>query len=159
MKKRIVLLILFLLCCLACSGIAVYSTTLKGGVVKVPDMIFGLWRVKSVQIETDSPASFKEKNVDLWNISQKGNVIYLSNPFSGASAQVEVNSSSKDEITFSKSGKYDGKILKDTVNIKISGENFTGTDELELKTLSDVNGNVIKTEHAKYSLKGEKIGG
>jgi len=159
MKHKIALKFLVSVVCLLGLCTAVGSTTLKGGVTKVPEMIFGIWRVKSVCIETDSPATFKDKNIDLWNISQKDGVIYLSNPFSGASAQVQVNTASQNNITFTKSGRYDGKILDDTVTITISGENFTGVDKLELKTISDVDGRVMKTESAKYALKGEKIGG
>lgn len=158
MKKNKFILLLYVIICTLCISAACYSTTLKGSVTKVPDMMFGLWRVKSVQIETDSPAVFKEKGIDLWNISKINDVIYLSNPFSGASAQVNINSANQNKITFTKSGKYDGKMLDDKVTITIIGEKFTGTDELELKTMSDVDGSVIKTERAKYSLSGEKIG-
>ena len=44
-------------------------------------------------------------------------------------------------------------------SINIEGDNFSGTDEIKLETLSDVDGKVIKTQTAKYAIKGERISG
>ena len=57
----------------------------------VPSDFFGTWRVKSVLVETNSPSNFKQKNLDIWNISKNGNVINIRNPFSGAQASVNLN--------------------------------------------------------------------
>ncbi len=141
------------------AGVAGYAQVLQGSISAVPEAFYGLWRVKSVRIDTDSPAVFKEKGVDIWNISRENNVILLSNPFSGASAQVKVNHSEQGKVVFTKNGKYDNKILNDTVSIKITGDSFTGEDELILDTVSDVDGKIIKTEKARYSLVGERIAG
>ena len=51
------------------------------------------------------------------------------------------------------------KNLTDVVEIKLSEDTFAGTDTIKLDTYSDVNGKIIKTETAKYSVKGEKIAG
>lgn len=135
------------------------GTVLKGGVTMVPNSFYGVWRVVSKRIDTDSAFTFKENNVDLWNLSKRGNVITLSNPFSGASAEIIVSSTNADKITFTKKGKYDNKYLTDTVELKLAGNTFVGYDTLQLDTFSDVNGKIIKTETAKYSIKGEKIAG
>lgn len=133
------------------------TVMLKGSVIALPDMFFGLWRVTSKRLDTNSPVVFKEKGVDMWNISHNNDVINLSNPFSGASADIKVNSTDENKIIFTKNGKYGAKILKDTVSITINGDKFTGFDSLELDTLSDVDGRIIKTETAKYAVTGEKI--
>ena len=135
------------------------QTTLKGFVEKVPDTFFGSWRVSSYRLETDAPVSFKEKGVDLWNLSVEAGVINLSNPFSGAMAEIKVEEATANSVTFIKIGKYDNKILTDKVSITINGDNFSGTDELKLDTISDVDGSIRKTETAIYSIKGEKIAG
>ena len=135
------------------------QTVLQGFVEKVPDTFFGSWRVSSARIETDSPISFKEKGVDLWNLSVENGVINLSNPFSGAVANIKVEEATANSVTFTKIGKYDNKILTDKVSITINGDNFSGTDELKLDTISDVDGSIRKTETAIYSIKGEKIAG
>lgn len=132
---------------------------LRGYVEKVPDAFFGTWRVVSQRIETNSPEIFQKKGLDLWNLSQDKNVINLSNPFSGASAQIEVQNVDKNRVEFTKKGKYGNKMLTDTVSISINGDNFSGSDSLKLETISDVDGSVIKTETAKYLITGERLAG
>ena len=149
---------------LSFSGISPVCTgeeteTLQGYVQKVPPEFFGTWRVCAKRIETDSPARFREKTVDLWNIIEGSDVIKLNNPFTGASAQLNITHSDGTVIEFSKKGKYDNQILTDTVKITIVGDNFTGTDTLKLDTLSEIDGSVIKSSAAVYRLTGEKIAG
>lgn len=132
---------------------------LKGYIQEVPDSFFGTWRVVSNRIETNSPVTFKQKGVDLWNLSQYDNVINLSNPFSGATAQIEVQNVTGNNVEFTKKGKYGNQMLTDTVRLSISGDNFVGDDSLKLETISDIDGSIMKTETAKYSIKGERIAG
>lgn len=132
-------------------------TLLKGEVVAVPESFFGTWRVISKRIETDSPTKFKQSNLDLWNLSRTNDVITLCNPFNGAKADVVVKRVEPKYIEFTKSGKYDKKILNDKVELNLDGEKFTGYDTLVLETYVD--GKIVKRETAKYFLKGEKIAG
>ena len=135
---------------------------LKAGISlqeQLPNSFYGTWRVKSVLTETNSPANFRKENTDIWNLSKSGSVINLSNPFTGASASITLSYVGDDAIRFTKKGNYDGKILTDTVEIKLTGDKFSGTNTLVLETLSDVDNSVIKTAKAVYSLKGEKIAG
>lgn len=135
------------------------AKVLKAGISIVPSALYGSWRVVSQRIETDSPMSFKDKGLDLWNLSRENDVITLNNPFSGASAQIQINSVNNNHIVFSKSGKYGNKFLTDVVSITIEKDSFTGSDTLKLDTVSDVDGKIIKSEMAKYSIRGEKIAG
>jgi len=159
--------IIFILLTLTVQMSAVFSaqnktetTLLKGSVTsEVPSGFFGLWRVQAIRINTDSPATFKQKNTDIWNISQTNNVIKLCNPFTGANAEITIEKSQKDNITFRKQGKYGNKILTDIVKITINGETFEGKNELILKTISEIDKRVIKTETAEYKIKGEKVAG
>lgn len=132
---------------------------LKASVTKVPDSFFGTWRVASQIIDTDSPVTFKQKSLDLWNLSRTNDVITLSNPFNGANADITIDRVNENYIVFRKTGKYGGKVLTDIVEIRLNGDTFTGFDSLQLDTYSDVNGKIIKTETAKYSIKGERIAG
>lgn len=157
--KICLILILFVISCLTYNNSANSQTTLYGTVEKVPDGFFGTWRVISKLTETDSPETFQQKGVDIWNLYSEHDVIILSNPFSGANAKISIKNAGKTFIQFSKTGKYDGKTLTDKVSINIEGDNFTGVDEIKLETLSDVDGKVIKTQTAKYAIKGEKISG
>lgn len=126
---------------------------------KIPAAFFGTWRVASILIDSNSPSNFKKENIDIWNLSKDGDVINLSNPFSGASASVTVSYADNDAIRFSKIGNYQGKKLTDTVELYIDGDTFSGVNTILLETLSDVDNSVIKTAKATYTLKGEKIAG
>ena len=135
------------------------TVLLKGFVESVPQAIYGSWRVVSKRVDTDSPAIFKSEGIDLWNLSLENDVINLSNPFSGASAKIEIKNVDGNTVTFTKKGKYGNKILTDTVTINIQADKFEGSDRLKLDTISDVSGKIIKSEMAIYSVKGEKISG
>lgn len=135
------------------------QTVLQGYAMKVPENFFGIWRVTSKIIETDAPAKFKNSGVDLWNIFEANGVIKLSNPFSGAQAQISIDDAKADKIIFTKTGDYGNKILTDRVEIYINQDQFTGIDYIELQTKSDIDKNVIKTETATYKIKGERIAG
>lgn len=135
-----------------------FAEILTGGVTAVPESFFGTWRVVSTLVDTDS-VIFKENNLDLWNLSRLGDVITLCNPFNGAEANITVDKVNGSYIVFKKTGKYSGKDLTDVVEIKLNGDTFSGTDTLKLDTYSNVTGKIIKTETAKYNIKGEKISG
>ena len=156
-----ILFIIFAVLTFAASPFAVSScqTVLHGGIEKVPNEFFGGWRVVSHRKTTDSPVTFREKNIDIWNLSSENNVITLSNPFSGAQAQINVREVRGNYVEFVKTGKYDNKLLTDRGKLEVKGNKFSGTDELTLKTISDVDKSVIKDEHATYALTGERISG
>lgn len=158
------LLLLFAFCILYFAFTPVFAEetyTLKTGISidKIPKDFYGTWRVSSKLISTNSDATFKEGSVDLWNLSRVGNVITLDNPFSGAKASITVSDINGRAIKFKKVGDYDSKKLSDTVQLVLGKDTFKGTNNLKLDTTSEVDGHVIKTEWAIYSLSGEKISG
>lgn len=154
MKNLLVFIVLLF------SSAIVFAEVLKGGIeYEVPVDFFGTWRVSSVLSDTDSPGNFKNKNNDIWNLYQKGDVITLTNPFSGATSSVNVDFVNNNIVKFSTKGNFDGKILTDTVEITINKNEFEGTNIIVLETLSNVDNTVIKTATATYRLKGEKIAG
>ena len=142
--------------------VPVYAKTLSAGVSlteSVPASLMGTWRVASVLKETDSHPNFKKSGVDIWNLSKTGDVISLSNPFTGASASISVSYVNKNTVKFSKEGDYDRQKLTDTVEITLEGDKFNGINHLKLETISDVNNSVISVKTATYVLRGEKISG
>lgn len=161
--KRIFIYLFLIIFSISAGVISCYSedkpTLLRASVSMVPTSFFGTWRVTSKLVETDSPVTFKQSGLDLWNLSRTNDVITLSNPFNGANAEITINSVNNNCVVFKKNGKYDNKILTDTVEIRLNGEEFKGFDYIRLDTRSDVNGKIIKTETAKYSITGEKIAG
>ena len=155
LKSLIVIFLLFV-------GISVGAETLKAGVSidKVPQSFYGSWRVVAKVSKQSGSINFKPQTVDFWNLSRTGDVIKLSNPFTGAEASVKVDYVEGNLIRFTKTGKYDtNKILTDTVDLKLSGDTFTGVNSLVLETYSQIDGTLVKTDTAIYVLNGEKISG
>jgi len=135
---------------------------LKGGVAleeRLPDLFFGTWRIKPNLIETSAKGYFKQENVDLWNISRKHDVITLENPFSGASASIQIKEVEGEKVVFEKKGTYNNSVLFDVVELNLNKNTFSGYNYLKLDTISEIDGRILNTKTAKYSLYGEKVSG
>ncbi len=126
---------------------------------EIPKSFFGSWRVKATLADTNSYGTFKPASTDMWNLSRTGDKITLSNPFSGANAEISVKTVEGNLIVFSKRAPYDNKILIDTVTLRLDKTTFSGVNDLTLESYSLVDNHLMKTEHAKYIIKGEKISG
>ncbi|MBR1424606.1 hypothetical protein IJ579_03485 [bacterium] len=157
MKKFISFLILIIYFCLSSNVFAEDVTTLTGSVSMVPQSFYGMWRVLSKLDDTDNPQVFKKSGIDLWNLSKTNDVIILCNPFNGANAEIKIDKVDNNFIVFKKIGKSGNKQFTDIVEMQLDGENFIGIDKIKLDTF--VNGKIMKSEMAVYSIKGEKISG
>lgn len=157
--KKLLWIIFALFLTLSCAFAE--DKVLKAGVSidKVPSDFYGTWRVSAKLQSTNTDTLFKNSSTDLWNLSRAGDVITLENPFSGAKASITINSISGRSIKFRKTEDYDKKKLTDTVQMTLGKDTFTGINSLKFETFSDIDGHVVKTEWATYSLKGEKISG
>jgi hypothetical protein len=155
--KRIILTILTFF-----FALSVNATVLQAGVSvnEVPEELFGSWQISAKLDSTNSPATFKAQGLDFWNLSRMGDVISLVNPISGANSSVSVRTVEGNLIVFSKSANYDSnKVLTDIVTLRINENSFTGINELKLETYSAVDKHILKTETARYVIKGEKVAG
>ena len=158
MSKLIKFILLFFITVICCSASFAHNetTVLSGEVTMIPRTFYGTWRVVSSKIDSDSNI-FKEKSLDIWNLSRTGNVISLCNPFNGAKAEITIERVEANDIVFIKTGNYGKKILTDKVELSIDNNSFTGINTIKLDTYSD--GKLIKTETATYKIRGEKIAG
>jgi hypothetical protein len=159
-KKFLSLLIIFVFAAMA--SFAEESYTLKSSISvldNIPKEFFGTWRVSSELVSTNAEGTFKQKNVDLWNLSRHADVITLDNPFSGAKASITIDEVDDKLIKFKKRGDYDSQKLTDIVQLNLDKETFSGTNTIILETLSNIDKSVIKSERATYKLMGEKISG
>lgn len=154
--KKIIVFIFFIMFSFSFSAQAQQPTMLTGSVSMVPKSFYGTWRVTSVRMEQNSNI-FKENSLDMWNLSRTGDVITLYNMFNGAKAEINVENSNEKHVIFTKKGEYGNKKLTDRADIYIEGDYFEGFDYIRIDTY--VNGKIVKTESAKYKIKGEKIGG
>ena len=126
----------------------------------VPQALFGSWRVNGKLDKTNSFSTFKPQSADLWHLSREGDTIKLDNPFSGANAEISVNTVEGNLIVFTKKVPYNGnKVLTDTVSIRLEGSKFSGINTLILESYSLVDNHLMKTETATYLIQGEKISG
>ena len=156
--------IIFLACLLFLSFIPSFADegyTLSAGVSvnQIPKTFFGTWRITAKLDDSNSYGTFKPRSVDIWTLTRVGDVVTLSNPYTGANAQIMLKAVEGNLVVFSKKAPYDNKILSDTVSIRIDKNNFSGINTLSLDTLSNIDGHVLKTETARYLIKGEKIAG
>ena len=125
----------------------------------VPKALYGSWRVFASLDSTNSPKTFKPKSIDFWELSRVDNIIKLNNQFSGAQAEISVQTVEGNIVVFSKRLPYDNKILTDTVTIRLNKNEFSGINTLSLESYSLVDNHLMKTETATYQIKGEKIAG
>lgn len=156
MKKFFVILILFMV------TLSAHSKVLQAGVLVdyVPKALFGSWRVNAKLESTNAAGTFRPQSIDFWNLSRVGDVIKLDNPFSGANAEILVQTAEGNLVVFSKRLPYDGnKVLTDTVTLRLNGNKFSGINSLRLEYFSLIDNHLMKTETATYHIDGEKISG
>ena len=138
------------------------ADVIKAGVSleHVPKALYGSCRVNAKLDKTNSPASFRPQSIDFWTISRVNDLIKLDNPFSGANAEISVQTVEDEIIVFSKRLPYQGnKVLTDTVTMRLKENEFSGINTLRLETFSLIDNHLIKTETATYHITGEKISG
>lgn len=162
MRKLLIVFFIFLsFAFMQNSSVLAEEFTLQAGVSlnDVPKALFGSWRVSATLEESNSYGTFKPQSIDFWTLSRIGDKITLSNPFSGANADISVKTVEGNLIVFSKKAPYDNKMLTDTITIRLSDSTFTGINTLSLESFSLVDNHLMKTETARYVIKGEKISG
>lgn len=155
--KKILLLLLILF-----FSNYVNAAVLEAGISAdyVPKALFGSWRVTAKLDKTNSPSTFRPQSVDFWNLSRIGDTIKLDNPFSGANAEISVQTVEGNIVVFSKKLPYQGnKVLTDTVTLRLDNNNFSGINTLKLESFSLVDNHLLKTETATYHITGEKVSG
>lgn len=162
MKNLLKFILLPLILTIALIPVIAQDTfTLKAGVSieEVPEAIFGSWSVQAKIIESDNYKMFKPKSTDLWNISRLGNVLNLSNPFTGASADVSLNAAQGNVVSFTRIVDYDNKKLTDVVTVRLGKNSFSGINDIKLEEFSLIDNHLMNSNTAKYEIKGEKLSG
>ena len=157
--KRALIILLFTF--FSVTNVFAEEFTLKAGVSvnDIPKAFFGSWRVIAKLEDSNSYGTFKPQSIDFWTLSRVGDKLTLSNPFTGANAEVSLKTVEGNLIVFSKKAPYDNKMLTDTITLRLSDNNFSGINTLSLESYSLVDNHLMKTETARYVIKGEKISG
>lgn len=159
MKKLICILFVMIMFILSSSAEEGYTLSAGVSINDVPKTLFGSWRIIAKLEDSNSYGTFKPQSADMWTLSRVGDIITLSNPFTGATAEITVRAVEGNLVVFSKKAPYDNKMLTDTVSIRIDKNSFSGINTLTLESFSLVDGHLLKTENARYLIKGEKISG
>ena len=156
MKKILLLFFIFIF------TLKANATVLEAGVSvdHVPKALFGSWRVNAKLEQTNSPRTFRPQSIDFWELSRVDDTIKLNNPYSGANAEISVQTVEGKLVVFSKRLPYDGnKVLTDTVTLRLNENEFSGINTLKLESFSLIDNHLMKTETATYRITGEKISG
>jgi len=135
---------------------------LKSGVSMVenlPTGIFGTWRINSqlAFVSSSTPKKFNTQSVDLWTLLKMRDYLNVSNPLSGASTNVNLESVQNNTVTFSRISTFNGVKGRETITITVNGNLLSGNDKIVIKKLQ--NGKIIGKDVVEYKLKGEKISG
>ncbi len=156
MKKILLLFFIFIF------TLKANATVLEAGISvdHVPKALFGSWRVNAKLEQTNSPRTFRPQSIDFWELSRVDDTIKLNNPYSGANAEISVQTVEGKLVVFSKRLPYDGnKVLTDTVTLRLNENEFSGINTLKLESFSLIDNHLMKTETATYKITGEKISG
>lgn len=143
----------------------IFSSTAKAAVIegsvsmsdKVPKEFFGDWKVVSVCTKSTDKELINSKSVDIWVLSRIGDTISLSNPLSGARAEITADDVKGQTVKFVKKVYFPDEESIETPILTLQGDNFTGVDKISIKTIQ--NGKLIKEEYVEYQVKGTKISG
>ena len=155
--KRILLIIFSVVCVCICCGEA---QVIEGNISmsdQVPKEFFGEWRVAAVCTKSTNKEYFDSTSMDIWTLSRIGDVIVLSNPLSGARAEVLVDNVKGKTVKFEKKTVYPDEVSIETPILTLQGDNFTGVDKINIKTYKD--GKLVKEDYVEYQVKGTKMTG
>ncbi len=155
--KKILFVLLSLVClfCLPC-----YSKVIVGNISltdNVPTEFFGDWKVVSVCTKSTNTEYFDSTSVDIWRLTRNGDTITLTNPMSGARADVQVNDVKGNTVKFEKKSYFPDEESIETPILTLQGDNFFGVDKISIKTYK--NGKLIKEDYVEYKVKGTRISG
>lgn len=142
------------------------AEALKGGVVEeyIPKGFFGSWGVISKLKSATDPMKFNYESRDIWTLSGRGNILILQNLESGAYSEIEIKEKSIEGKTlkFNRQKTIKTKeglqIQKETVEFKLLGKNFSGTDKFIIENY-DKNNNFLKSDNAIFEIQGVRISG
>ena len=156
MNKFIIFIILFIT--LFPKSITVFSSQLNGSISinsKVPQNLFGTWKVISTQIYSSNPSLFIPISVDYWTLYKKNDIIFLENPNTNAIASINIQSILGNTITFHKYGENDSEKYTETPTLILNNNTFSGTDKIIIKRYE--HNKYLSTDIIEFKINGTKI--
>lgn len=135
-------------------------TTLNASVEaidKMPVAIYGQWAIHSTLLQAKHPDDYKSTTSDVWVFSKWDNYLTLTNPITEATATISVDEVVNNHARFSRTSTTSRKHERETVQITIENERFSGTDTFVIEKYKE--GKLISQDVVKYKLQGTKISG
>lgn len=135
-------------------------TTLNGSVEaidKMPVAIYGQWAIRSTLLQAKYPDDYKSTTSDVWIFSKWDNYLTLTNPVTEATATISVDEVVNNRAKFSRTSTNSRKHERETVQIAIESERFSGTDTFVIEKYKE--GKLISQDVVKYKIQGTKISG
>jgi hypothetical protein len=122
-----------------------------------PDM-YGQWSVTGDMLESNAPEQFSHKLSDIWILEREGDQVIVSNPATGASANISVDKVEGETATFHRMNRESRtQVLEEIPTITVHGDTMTG---IMLNRVSKFkNGTLIPISYVKYQLQAQRIGG
>lgn len=124
---------------------------------KMPVAIYGQWAIRSTLLEAQHRDEYKETTSDMWIFSKWAGYLTLTNPVTEATATINVDEVVNNRAKFSRTSTTPRKHERETVQISIENERFSGTDTFVIEKYK--NGKLISQDVVKYKLQGTKVSG
>lgn len=134
--------------------------TLNGSVTeidKMPEEIYGKWAIHSTLLDASYPDDYRETTDDIWIFSRIGDYLTLTNPITTATATINIDEVVDNRARFSRESNKLLKREKETVQIAINENTFSGIDTFIIEKYK--NGKLILKDVVKYKVEGFKISG
>ena len=124
---------------------------------KMPPVIYGQWAIHSTLLEAKNPDDYKSTTSDIWIFTRSGDYLTLTNPVTEATATISVDEVVNNRARFSRTSTNSRKHERETVQITIDDERFSGTDTFVIEKYQK--GKLISQDVVKYKLRGTKVSG
>ena len=135
---------------------------LKGTVSEslyLPPAMYGQWTVAGTLMDTNVPEHSKQTTQDIWTLERVGDKVVVSNPATGATAEVQVEAVQDNTATFQRVVLADSRrFFTETVTVTVNGQTMSGTTYKQFKYLNR-DGRLSRQLYARFHLEAERISG
>lgn len=162
MKQLLLFLTVLLLPISALAEQPITETTAKPlsiGITKslyLPPEMYGHWSVTGTLVNSNSDSFFNPVVHDIWVLERQGEQVVLSNPVSGASANVEVDKVEGSTATFHHMVVNKSRIMFEMPTITVLGDRLTGVSVNKFQRIRK--GKVVQSAYGHYRLEAQRIG-
>lgn len=124
---------------------------------KMPPAIYGQWAIRSTLLQAKYPDDYKSTTSDVWVFTRWNDYLTLTNPVTEATATISIDEVVNNRARFSRTSTSPRKHERETVQITIDSERFSGTDTFVIEKYKD--GKLISQDVVKYKVQGTKVSG